>query len=76
MRITVNGAEHEIPVGTNLIQLLEKLKMAPERVAIEVNLSVIDKGRYNQVPLKEGDQIEIISFVGGGSAGESAGESE
>lgn len=67
----MNGDEQEIPIGTNLIQLLEKLKVAPERVAIEVNLSIIDKGRYGQVPLKEGDQIEIIGFVGGGSTGES-----
>ncbi len=64
----MNGTEQEVPSGTNLSQLLDRLKIQPERVAVEVNLKVIHRQQYNQVSLNEGDQIEIIGFVGGGSS--------
>jgi len=68
MQVVVNGTEQEVPSGTNLSQLLDRLKIQPERVAVEVNLKVIHRQQYNQVSLNEGDQIEIIGFVGGGSS--------
>ena len=67
IQVTINGTRTELQPGTDLSQLLEKLKMPPERVAVEVNLSVIDKQKYSQFPIQEGDQIEIIGFVGGGN---------
>ncbi|MBI3802341.1 MAG: sulfur carrier protein ThiS [Nitrospirae bacterium] len=67
MQVTVNGVRQEIPAETNILELLAQLNVQPERVAVEINLQVIHRQQYNRVPLKEGDQIEIIGFVGGGS---------
>ena len=67
MQIMVNGTRQEAPSEVNVSQLLAKLNFPPERVAVEVNLAIIDRGKYGRTFLREGDQIEIISFVGGGS---------
>ena len=67
MQIVVNGTRQEAPSEVNISQLLAKLNFPSERVAVEVNLAIIDRGKYGQTFLREGDQIEIISFVGGGS---------
>jgi thiamine biosynthesis protein ThiS len=66
MQVVVNGTRKEVPPGMNLSQLLDQLKVQPERVAVEVNLKIIHRQQYGQVLLNEGDQIEIIGFVGGG----------
>lgn len=67
MQVIVNGTKQEVPSGTTVSQLLEKFKIQPERVAVEVNLKVIQRQQYNLISLSDGDQIEIIGFVGGGS---------
>ncbi len=73
MRVTVNGVGREAPEGLSVASLLASLKVASDRVAVEVNLSVIDRKLYHQVCLKEGDQIEVIGFVGGGISLENEG---
>ncbi len=69
MRIEVNGLQQELSPGTSLVRLLSQLNIVPERVAIELNLNVIDRKQFDQISLKEGDKIEIINFVGGGCNG-------
>lgn len=66
MQIIVNGVEHEVSEDTNVIQLLEKLDIKPERIALEINLTVINREDYHSRTIHEGDQVEIISFIGGG----------
>lgn len=66
MQIIVNGASQEIPQDFNLIQLLQRLEITPDRIAVEINLTVINRADYDTYSLKEGDRIEIISFIGGG----------
>lgn len=66
MQIIVNGASQEISQGFYLIQLLQQLEIAPDRIAVEINLTVIDRADYDTFSFKEGDRIEIISFIGGG----------
>ncbi|MFY9268446.1 MAG: sulfur carrier protein ThiS [Candidatus Manganitrophaceae bacterium] len=68
MQVIVNGTRQEVPSEVTLSQLLAGLKVQPERVAVEVNLKVIQRQQYDQVSLKEGDVIEMIGFVGGGSS--------
>lgn len=46
--------------------LLNELGIIPERVAVEVNLEIIKKVDYKDYPLKDGDRVEIVYFVGGG----------
>ncbi len=65
MRIEVNGVEQDLSPGTNLTGLLSQLNLTPERVAIELNMEVVDRKQFDSA-LKEGDKVEIIHFVGGG----------
>ncbi len=66
MQILVNGVEQVIPAGANVLALLKQLDIAPERIAIEINLTVIDRAAYHDRIFCEGDKVEIISFIGGG----------
>ncbi len=66
MQIELNGVKKELLPGTTIHGLLAQLHITSERVAIELNLTIIDKSKLDQVFLKEGDHLEIINFVGGG----------
>jgi sulfur carrier protein len=65
MTITVNGQRRDIADGTTVRQLIEDHKLTPEKVAIELNRRLINSEKY-ETSLKEGDEIEIVTFVGGG----------
>lgn len=65
MQITVNGDGREFS-GTTLTELLAELGIAPERVAVELNLDIVPKNIYETTDINPGDQIEIVHFVGGG----------
>jgi thiamine biosynthesis protein ThiS len=67
MKLTVNGETLETSAAT-LKELLNQLSVLPGRVAVEVNLSVVKKADYPSFALKDGDVIEIVNFVGGGSS--------
>lgn len=65
MTLTVNGQAKTIDEGTTLRQLVEMFKLSPEKVAIELNRRLARNDKYD-LPLKEGDEVEIMTFVGGG----------
>jgi len=65
MNITVNGQPREVAEGTTLRALVEQSKLMPEKVAIELNRRLAKSDKYD-LPLKDGDEIEIVTFVGGG----------
>ena len=65
MQIKVNGDAREMPDGTTLRTLLANFKMVPEKVAIELNRRLARADKYD-LPLKDGDEVEIVTFVGGG----------
>ena len=64
--ITVNGERREVPVGLSVAALLAHLGLAPERVAIERNLEILPRGRWQETSVQSGDRFEIVQFVGGG----------
>jgi sulfur carrier protein len=66
LRITLNGETKEIEEGTTLLALVEQLKLAPERLAVELNLDVVRRDEWPAVKLSDGDRVEIVHFVGGG----------
>jgi len=66
MKIVVNGDPHEIAGPITLTALLTHLNIDPRRVAVEHNLTVIKRANYDGTEIQEGDQIEIVNFVGGG----------
>ena len=65
MTIKVNGQDREIADGTTVTQLIEQHNLTPQKVAIELNRRLIRTEKYDTV-LKSGDEIEIVTFVGGG----------
>lgn len=66
MVVYVNGEEKAIASGTNIAGLLAALAISPTGIAVEQNLTIIPKSRYDATPLHDGDRIEIIQFIGGG----------
>ncbi|HSQ23819.1 MAG TPA: sulfur carrier protein ThiS [Pyrinomonadaceae bacterium] len=67
MRIQVNGESQDLPDGSSLEDLVEKLSLPPVRIAIELNRNVARRDEWATTILTEGDRIEIVHFVGGGS---------
>ena len=65
MRVTVNGEAYCTEKDT-VTELLWEMDIAPERVAVEVNLKVIKRSEFAGHRLREGDSIEVVYFVGGG----------
>ena len=66
MHITLNGEPFEIDQPMSVVALLEKLDIDARRVAVEHNLTIIKRQRFPEVMVGDGDQIEIVNFVGGG----------
>ena len=66
MTIMLNGDPHQIAGPLTLTALLEQLKIDPRRVAVEHNLNVVKRANYDSTQIQEGDQVEIVNFVGGG----------
>ena len=65
-KIQLNGDSFEINNGTNLNELLNKLKIKKNKVAIEVNGNIIEKNKYSNLILNKNDKVEIVHFIGGG----------
>lgn len=66
MRITLNGEPFELALPLTIAGLLAQLQIDPRRVAVEHNLTVLKRGTFDSTPLSEGDEVEIVNFVGGG----------
>ena len=67
MTIRLNGEQHEIAGPVTISALLAELNVDPRRVAVEHNLVIVKRDRYDSVMVGDGDEIEIVNFVGGGS---------
>jgi len=65
-KIQLNGDPYEIINGTNLNELLNKLKIQKNKVAVEVNGVIIEKNKYLNLILNKNDKVEIVQFIGGG----------
>ena len=66
MTIKLNGDRHEIPQPLSVSALLATLAIDARRVAVEHNLAVVKKAAYDTSIVKDGDEVEIVNFVGGG----------
>ena len=65
--LRINGKRVELEQPTALLSYLEQLGVNPRAVAVEHNGEIIDRASYQAVTLREGDQVEIVRMVGGGS---------
>ncbi|MDC0947664.1 sulfur carrier protein ThiS [Candidatus Pelagibacter sp.] len=66
IKIRVNGKLSSINDNLSLLNLLNHLKIPLKKVAIELNLEIVDKNKLNKINLKNNDKIEIVHFIGGG----------
>jgi thiazole synthase len=66
MQIKVNGERREFAPPLSVAGLAEQLRLNPKQVAIERNREIVPKSTYAQVALHDGDEIEIVAFIGGG----------
>jgi thiamine biosynthesis protein ThiS len=67
LRVQVNGEIRELPEDATLDALVRQLALAPERLAVELNREVVRRARWAETVMRDGDQVEIVHFVGGGS---------
>ena len=66
MEIILNGEPYAVDQPLTIVALLERLEIDERRVAVEHNLTIIKRHRFPDVIVDEGDQVEIVNFVGGG----------
>jgi thiamine biosynthesis protein ThiS len=66
MTIILNGEPFVVHEGGSIEALLARLEIDPRRVAVERNLAVVKRQAYASTVLEDGDQIEVVNFVGGG----------
>jgi thiamine biosynthesis protein ThiS len=67
MQIQVNGESRRCRTGSTIGDLLRELDIKTERVAVELNLEILNRKDFDQRGLNEGDRVEILSFIGGGA---------
>jgi thiamine biosynthesis protein ThiS len=67
--IVLNGEAKEIAAGQSILDLVLSLNLPSDRLAVEHNLKIVKRDQWNKQRLQDGDKVEIVQFVGGGSAG-------
>jgi sulfur carrier protein len=67
MTITLNGEKKEVPENITVLGLLEVLNIRHQRVAVELNETIVKKDTYDRTVIKDGDILEVVSFMGGGT---------
>jgi thiamine biosynthesis protein ThiS len=65
-RIRLNGKPRDVSRGLTVRGLLEELELHPRMVVVELNREILEREAYDDVPVSEGDTIELVHFVGGG----------
>jgi thiamine biosynthesis protein ThiS len=67
VKVIINGEDREFTSVASLSDLLAQLGMKSDRVAVELNRDLVPRDRWPATMLSEGDKLEIVHFVGGGS---------
>ncbi len=67
MTVIVNGQPKDCPDGASLAQFIEHLQLKADLVAVELNREIAFRKLWSETPLREGDRLEIVHFVGGGA---------
>ena len=68
IKILINGKEEMLENGLNINELLKKKNIRPEVVTVELNEKIIDRKEYQISTIREGDKLEFVYFMGGGSS--------
>ena len=67
MKIRINGDHRDFTEPLSLAELIANLGMKADRVAVELNREIVQRTKWTETPLHEGDKLEIVHFVGGGA---------
>ncbi len=68
IELVINGKRVELEQPTPLLSYLDKLGVNPRAVAVEHNGEIIERSAFASITLREGDKVEIVRMVGGGSS--------
>ncbi|MCZ6670513.1 MAG: sulfur carrier protein ThiS [Acidobacteria bacterium] len=66
MNIRLNGEAYSVPPGTTLLDVVKRLSLREDQVAVERNREVVRRAELHRTPVQEGDRVEVVHFVGGG----------
>ncbi|HUW55012.1 MAG TPA: sulfur carrier protein ThiS [Planctomycetota bacterium] len=66
MKLQVNGEARELEDGLTLARFIAGLELGKVRVAVERNFDIVPRDQYVDTVLRDGDRLEIVTFVGGG----------
>ena len=66
MEITLNGEKFTLETGSNIVNLIDRLDLDVDKLAIERNLEIVPKSKFAMTIIEEGDKLEIVHFIGGG----------
>jgi thiamine biosynthesis protein ThiS len=66
VRVVINGEEQKLVEGLTLAGLVSQLDLNQRRIAVEVNREIVAREEYETRVLHEGDEVEVVHFVGGG----------
>ena len=66
LSVRINGEHQRVPGGTSIAEIVSQLGLDPLRVAVERNLQVVPRSALHEVQVEDGDDYEIVHFVGGG----------
>jgi sulfur carrier protein len=66
MQLTINGDQRQVAHATTVAELLERLGLDRRGVVVELNREIIRRGALAATPIRDGDSVEIVHFVGGG----------
>jgi len=67
LTIVVNGNQTDIPDSSTISDLIMQLGLKSERVAVELNKKIVRRVEWDSTTISEGDRLEVVHFVGGGS---------
>ncbi len=66
VQVRINGEDRSFDCTMSVRELIETLGLGPETVAVERNREIVKRDRFDTVQIENGDQLEIVEFVGGG----------
>ena len=66
MNIRLNGETYSVPPGTTLLDVVKRLSLREDQVAVERNREVVRRAELHRTLIHEGDRVEVVHFVGGG----------
>jgi sulfur carrier protein len=66
IRVHVNGKDRDVSSGLSVTGLLQSFDLDPLLVVVELNREILDREQFPATEIREGDQVELVHFVGGG----------